>query len=180
MREPQAKGVIACKQIYPRAEQAERPDKSKVSMAEFSEGTEDTSFEEKRAELERRLDWLFKEVDRLKRENERLKSENKELREEVTLLRLAQESDWTGALTKADLPTSLSQEAINFYRELPGSLNFAVYFRIADEHGISSATAKNYLLHFIQEGMMVQKGHRIEKSERAASQFGWSCHQHSG
>lgn len=170
MKEPRAKGVTACRQIYPRPEQAERPDKSKVLMVDFPE-TEEASFAERRKELERKLEWLFDETDRLKRENEQLKRENKELREEVTLLRLAQESDWPEVLAETeDLPAALPQEAVDFFSALPRSLNFAVYFRIADEHGINSATAKNYLLHFIQEGLMVQKGHRIEKSEQAASQ----------
>ncbi len=133
---------------------------------------EQETLEALREQLVHGLNEVFDELGRLREESRRLRDENKDLREELTLLRLYHEGDMPDDLNgnQHTAPMPLP-EAAAFFRKLPRSLNFAFYFRKADEEGIESEAAKAYLLHFIQEGLLVQKGHRLEKAEGAVQFF---------
>lgn len=119
-------------------------------------------------EMEHGLQWLLKEVKRLRAENKRLLAENQELREELTVLRLDEDmhSDVRiRAVEKADehRPPELTPQAVQFYEGLPDSLSFAEYFQHADSDGISGEKAREYMLVFVREGMLRQRGRQIEK-----------------
>lgn len=124
----------------------------------------DNSFEEAREEIERKLDWLLNEIARLTQEKRRLLRQNRKLREEITLLRLKEERPSAEGVQK-ESARSASQEALHFYEQLPPCLNFAMFFRLAEGYGISSKRAKRYLLHFLREEMLQQKGSHIEKTD---------------
>ncbi|MEX0600234.1 MAG: hypothetical protein WD423_07225 [Rhodothermales bacterium] len=120
-------------------------------------------------ELMRRLKWLIAEVKRLSDENERLLRENKELREEVTLARLQGELGGSGDLLDelaSEVPVEpvLSPEAMQFYRILPEKINFSDFFRYAEAGDISVAEARDYLLAFIRQGLVEQRGRLLEKA----------------
>lgn len=123
------------------------------------------SFEETREEIRQRLDWLLDEIAQLTRENRRLLKENEKLRQEITLLRLHQEGSSPTKGKQKEGATSVPHEALAFYEQLPPCLNFAMFFRQADSCGISSEQAKRYLLRFLREDMLLQKGSHIKKTD---------------
>ena len=121
-------------------------------------------------DIQGRLDWLFDEVDRLKEENERLLRENKALREEVTLARLFRDIEPAAEPVRSEAeelfeaPPSVSREVIQFYHRLPSSFNFADFFVTAEAQGVTSELAREYMLVFFRENMLLQRGTRIEKT----------------
>lgn len=119
-------------------------------------------------DLQDRLNWLFKEVVRLQEENERLLKQNMELREEATLSRLFSEMEEGDAeqMRKEAEPESMPQiprEALEFFRTLPASFNFADYFQAADAHGLTAGSARDWMLLFLREGLIEQRGNTMAK-----------------
>lgn len=127
-------------------------------------------------ELTLRLNRLLIEFKRLTEENERLLlekknllQENKELRAEVTLARLHSELGAGADLpfelkTEAPPEPMLSPEALAFYRNLPRKINFSDFFRHAEAAELSGARAREFMLSFFRQGLLQQRGRRLEKS----------------
>lgn len=125
-------------------------------------------------DLQDRLNWLFKEVVRLQEENDRLLKQNMELREEATLSRLFSEMEEGEAervraeskvvATPTPAPR-VPKEALDFFQSLPASFNFADFFQAADAHGLSAAAARDWMLMFLRERMIEQRGNTMAKAD---------------
>lgn len=115
--------------------------------------------------LRRRMGRLIQEVRRLREENERLKEENKSLREEVTLVRIYKSMENREEEFPTPRPDQIDPEAHELYRQLPEDFRFAEFFEIADEKGVRGDEARLFLLYFIRQGMLAQKGGRVEKPD---------------
>lgn len=123
------------------------------------------------AYVQERLAWLQREVERLIEENERLREENRRLREEVTLYRLFQEIQPTAEEGLPELSAEVLQQAMAFLARLPSELSFAEFFDRAEQEGIESQVARDYLLIFLREDLLRQRGGRLIKTSREASSF---------
>lgn len=122
--------------------------------------------------LRKNLKQLSDEVERLQEENEQLRRENKALREEVTVVRLYQEmSEEEEEEMSVEAVSTIPKEAFSLYRKLPSAFKFAEFFQLADEEGFDPSAARDTLLHFLREEMLIQKGARIEKSEHSSRPF---------
>lgn len=122
-------------------------------------------------QLSEEVSRLQRKVDRVESENDQLRRENKSLREEVTVARLYQEMSEEEDEMPVEVPATLPPEAFHLYRSLPSAFKFAEFFKQADEQGIDSATARDTLLHFLREEMLIQRGARIEKAEQKKRAF---------
>lgn len=114
--------------------------------------------DEIRDDVERKLQWLFGEVDKLRWENRHLQKENKTLRQQVTQLQMDRQAN-----RSAEAAASAAEP---FYHLLPASFTFSQFFELAEQQGVGGDQAKQYLLHFIRQEMLLQKGPRIIKPER--------------
>ncbi|WP_161541170.1 hypothetical protein [Rhodothermus marinus] len=119
------------------------------------------------AYVQERLAWLQREVERLIEENERLREENRRLREEVTLYRLFQELQPSAEEGLPELSAEVLQQAMAFLAQLPDELSFAEFFDRAEQAGIESQVARDYLLIFLREDLLRQRGGRLIKTPRA-------------
>jgi hypothetical protein len=122
-------------------------------------------------DLQDRLNWLFKEVVRLQEENDRLLKQNMELREEATLSRLfsdmeEHEAEQVRRETTASPAITLPREAMDFFHTLPATFNFADFFHAADAHGLTATVARDWMLLFLKEKLIEQRGNVIEKTDR--------------
>ncbi|CAM3270685.1 hypothetical protein [Rhodothermus bifroesti] len=120
------------------------------------------------AHLQERLAWLQREVERLIVENERLREENRRLREEVTLYRLFQELQPQSKEELPELSAEMLRQAMEFLDRLPDEMGFSEFFDRAEQEGIESAVARDYLLTFLREELLRQQGGRLRKTHRAA------------
>lgn len=119
--------------------------------------------------VRRNMSQLLEEMERLREENDQLRRENKALREEVTLVRIFEDvSQQEEDFPIAD-PASIPREAYALYRRLPHTFKFADFFQLADRFGLDPAEARDCLLHFLREGMLQQKGARVEKEGGVSS-----------
>jgi hypothetical protein len=120
-------------------------------------------------DLQDRLNWLFKEVVRLQEENDRLLKQNMELREEATLSRLFSEMEESEAQrVRAEARPETTARSFHARRRssstrLPASFNFADFFQAADAHGLTAAVARDWMLLFLREKLIEQRGHMMEK-----------------
>lgn len=118
------------------------------------------------AYLQERLAWLQREVERLIAENERLREENRRLREEVTLYRLFQELQPQPKEEIPQLSAETLRQAMEFLARLPDEMSFAEFFDRAEQEGIESTVARDYLLTFLREELLRQQGGRLRKTHR--------------
>jgi hypothetical protein len=124
--------------------------------------------------IQTELAHLRAEVEQLRAENEVLKSEqqslldeNRELRREATLVRLYRAIGVRSAATRTDDPetTSVPTAAAELYYGLPVSFKFADYFRHASSARLDTKTARECLLYFLNERLLVQVGSRLRKTD---------------
>jgi regulator of replication initiation timing len=106
---------------------------------------------------------LLDEMERLREENEQLRRENKALREEVTLVRIFEDVSEQKEVFPIEDPASIPREAFALYRRLPRTFKFADFFQLADRFGLNPSEARDCLVYFLREGMLRQKGARVEK-----------------
>lgn len=114
--------------------------------------------------VRRNMSQLLDEMERLREENEQLRRENKALREEVTLVRIFEDVSQQEEEFPIEDTASIPREAYALYRRLPPTFKFADFFQLADQFGLAPGAARDCLLHFLREGMLRQKGARMEKS----------------
>lgn len=122
-------------------------------------------------ELSEEVNRLQDEVDRMESENDQLRRENKSLREEVTVARLYQEMSQEEDEMTIEYPVAMPPDALELYRSLPSAFKFAEFFKQSDEQGLDSATARDTLLYFLREELLIQRGARIEKAEQRKRSF---------
>lgn len=113
--------------------------------------------------VRRNMNQLLDELERLREDNEQLRRENKALREEVTLVRIFEDVSKREEAFPLEDPTSIPREAYALYRRLPRAFKFADFFQLAERFGLDAAAARDCLLYFLREGMLQQKGARVEK-----------------
>ena len=113
--------------------------------------------------VRRNMSQLLDEMERLREENDQLRRENKALREEVTLVRIFEDVSQQEDEFPIEDPASIPREAYAMYRRLPHAFKFADFFQLADRFGLEPSDARDCLLHFLREGMLQQKGARVEK-----------------
>ena len=110
-----------------------------------------------------RLNWLSEEVQRLVEENTALKLENQALREEATLARLYRDMEAPAAI-EPPAATTLPHDAHRLFDQLPDTFRFGDFFDVAEESGIKSERAKDYMLLLLRARLLMQRGTRIEKA----------------
>jgi exosome complex RNA-binding protein Csl4 len=124
--------------------------------------------------LQTELAHLRVEVEQLRSENEVLKTErqslmdeNRDLRREATLVRLYRAIGARSATNRADGAASISvpTAAAELYHGLPESFKFADYFRHASVVCLDTQTARECLLYFLNECLLVQVGSRLRKTD---------------
>lgn len=126
---------------------------------------------------------LFEEIERLKgtiqelracsedleAERQQLLRENRRLRREVTLSRLIEDlEDSIESVDEIghDEPDATPPPADRLYQELPDRFPFPNFFRIAEEAGLETKTARRCLVYFLAEDLLVQTGAQLEKPEQ--------------
>jgi FtsZ-binding cell division protein ZapB len=124
--------------------------------------------------IQTELAHLRAEVEQLRAENKVLRSEqqslldeNRDLRREATLVRLYRAIGARSAATRTDDPDTLSvpTAAADLYYGLPVSFKFADYFRHASSARLDTKTARECLLYFLNERLLVQVGSRLRKTD---------------
>lgn len=124
--------------------------------------------------LQTELAHLRAEVEQLRAENEVLKTEhqslldeNRDLRREATLVRLYRAIGARRATNRADDSDSptVPAAAAELYHALPVSFKFADYFRHASVARLDTKTARECLLYFLNERLLVQVGSRLRKTD---------------
>ena len=142
----------------------------------------DSTLAKRYQDLAEELKALFKDLGALHLENERLVKENITLREEVSLLRLYIDTYLQEGQAPADLgdvsltPSTrgedadvaeadrLTEDALNFYNQLPHSFNFSELFELAELLGIEKQQMKGFMTAYLRENLMQQHGTRVEKT----------------
>jgi len=110
---------------------------------------------------------LRAELERLKRENEQLMKENRSLRREATLVRLYRaigERRAGDTRRSGDDRESAPAAAGDFYHRLPVSFTFADFFRQSTAADLDTQTARSCLLHYLDQGLLLQIGSRLRKT----------------
>lgn len=124
--------------------------------------------------LQTELAHLQAEVEQLRAENEGLKSEqqslldeNRDLRREATLVRLYRAIGARSAASRSENSDTMSvpTAAAELYYGLPVSFKFADYFRHASSARLDTKTARECLLYFLNERLLVQVGSRLRKTD---------------
>lgn len=121
----------------------------------------------KTAHLRAEVEQLRAENEKLRTEKEALLDENRDLRQEATLVRLYRAiGERTGSIRSDDPDTtSVPVPAANLYYHLPVSFKFADYFGHASSAGLDTKTARECLLYFLNERLLVQVGSRLRKTD---------------
>ncbi len=124
--------------------------------------------------IQTELAHLRAEVEQLRAENEALKieqqsliGENRDLRRKATLIRLYRAIGSRSAATRTDDTNTMSAPtaAAELYHGLPVSFKFADYFRHASTARLDTKTARECLLYFLNERLLVQVGSRLRKTD---------------
>lgn len=119
------------------------------------------------AHLRAEVEQLRAENEKLKTEKESLLDENRDLRQDATLVRLYRAIGERTGTVRSDDPdtTSVPIPAAELYYQLPVSFKFADYFGHASSTGLDTKTARECLLYFLNERLLVQVGSRLRKTD---------------
>ena len=103
----------------------------------------------------------------LEADRQRLLEENRALRRRVTVSTLIEDLEQSIESIDPDGPHEvIPPPAKRLYAELPDRFSFPQFFRIAENEQLETATARRCLAHYLAEGVLVQSGAYLEKSER--------------
>ena len=117
-------------------------------------------------ELRERVRALRAEAADLRAERDQLREENQALRRDLTHSRLM--DDLMRSLgDKAEGDETGSKQARFLYQALPLTCSFSEFFRVAEENGIETDTARQCLRHFLGRELLVQEGGQLTKQAQA-------------
>jgi len=118
------------------------------------------------AHLQAEVEQLREENRALKEERDALLNENRDLRREATLVRLYQSMGARKAARHlGGDTTTIPAPAAELYNGLPVSFKFADYFRHAASANLDTKTARECLLYYLNEHLLVQVGPRLRKTD---------------
>jgi hypothetical protein len=123
---------------------------------------------EKIARLHASVQALRRTTEDLEADRQRLLDENRALRRQLTVSTLIEDLDRSlesvdGDETDAVVPPP----AERLYQQLPPRFSFPHFFRVADGEHLKTATARRCLIHYLAEGVLVQSGAYLEKTDRS-------------
>jgi regulator of replication initiation timing len=122
-------------------------------------------FIERITELHERVRALRTERENLETERDQLREENQSLRRDLTHFRLM--DDLMGLRETETEEEAGGQQARSLYQSLSPTCSFSEFFRVAEENGIETDTARQCLRHFLGRELLVQEGGQLTKQEQA-------------